>query len=227
MLVLIIHLESAGHRQANAAALLAAFSDHQARILPAIKGAALSESAKAQWRAKRALSPTYPFVLNDGEIGCFLSHRAAWQALLESDHDSVLILEDDASVDRATLDQTLARITNQDFVQLQTRALKSGRAGLVAERPLPLRTTGQWLTRAAADRLLTLSATLDRPVDAFLQMTWYHKLTVASIYPSGVEEASPSITSSTIQQAKKKRLWGEVRRAFKRRAYRRKVRTLA
>lgn len=227
MLVLVIHLQGATHREANVATLLKTFSDFDARVQAAVRGGALSASERAKWLGGATLEPAYPFLLNDGEIGCFLSHRLAWQALLDSDHEGALILEDDAMVDRPLLDAALATIGDRSFMQLQTRPLKSGKIGLVTERPVPLRTTGQWLARAAAERLLDLTETIDRPVDSFLQMTWHHKLSIASAYPSGVTEAPADISSSTIQGIGKKGFWQELHRSLKRAQYRRRVSSLS
>ena len=44
-------------------------------------------------------APHYPFALRPGEVGCFLSHRAVWAALLESNADAALVLEDDVELD--------------------------------------------------------------------------------------------------------------------------------
>ena len=38
------------------------------------------------------------YVLTDGEIGCWLSHRKAMQALLDSGDDMAAILEDDVTL---------------------------------------------------------------------------------------------------------------------------------
>ena len=42
--------------------------------------------------------PAYPFILNNGEIGCFLSFRKAWQNIVDQNLSAGLIFEDDVSL---------------------------------------------------------------------------------------------------------------------------------
>ena len=52
--------------------------------------------------------------LEPGELGCFLSHRQAYEYMIEKDLDYALLLEDDARLNENTL-KTLDSLINKDF----------------------------------------------------------------------------------------------------------------
>lgn len=57
--------------------------------------------------------------LNNGEIGCYLSHRQIWQIIKENNHKRVLILEDDADFCPNFLNEFSEKISNiPDFDML-------------------------------------------------------------------------------------------------------------
>ena len=58
----------------------------------------------------------------------------------------------------------------------------------------------QFVAQGAARQLLAASASFDRPVDAFLQMTWLHKVDVLTVWPSDVTETSGTLGGSTIHR---------------------------
>lgn len=236
MIVLLIHLQRATHRTAHVAALqaqAAALGAAQVRVLPAVDGRAADRSLWEAHVRRHVFAPPYPFALNPGELGCFLSHRLAWQTLLDSDQESALILEDDAVLDAHMAIRALAlRQATDSYVQLQsrapTRALKSALSPQrQAFSPPPLRTSAQWLTRRAARMLLQKSPTFDRPIDAFLQLTWQHGVPIQTLYPSGISEATPEVSATTIQTQRQKSLWKELPRAWQRQTYRNRIKRQA
>ena len=159
-----------------------------------------------------------------------MSHRLAWQTLLESDHDQALILEDDAQVDLTMLRQTLTQ--DAAYIQLpaeQPRNLQQ--VGPVPEllslRPPALRTTAQWLSREAAQTLLSASLKFDRPIDVFLQMTWHHSVPIKTAYPNGISAVSGAAAKSTIQRKKQRGLMAEIRRSVQRIKFRRQIKSLS
>jgi hypothetical protein len=88
----IIHLKRATDRRRQAEAFAASLP-MPAELLDAVDGKAMSAAA-LQERARRDLhSPRYPFPLANGEIACFLSHRRAWQVIIDSGCDAGLIAE--------------------------------------------------------------------------------------------------------------------------------------
>ena len=55
---------------------------------------------------KEIYNPKYPFKINSGEIGCFLSHRKAWKKIVEQKLDAGLILEDDIRISPLTFNKS-------------------------------------------------------------------------------------------------------------------------
>ena len=228
---LVIHLGRATARRPVAENLVESCGV-PARLLDAVDGRALA----AKGELDRLVSatphqPTFPFPMGPGEYGCFLSHRLAWEALLASDAEAALILEDDVALGAdfpAALQLAIRHVAELGYVQLQTRLIADGtpldvEGNCRLYRPVitPLRTSGQLVDRAAASRLLDLSAKIDRPVDAFLQMHWLTGIRSGSIAPSGLTDISATSGGSTLKSEKS--LGQKLAREFHRFRYRRAI----
>lgn len=228
----VIHLERAKDRRAQAETLVAELP--YARLLPAVDGAALAPEARDRAFRPGILQPAYPFDLRPGEIGCFLSHRAAWSRLVESEAEAALIIEDDMALG-AGFGEALAlaqrHVTEMGYIQFQTRAVtapvidQQGQAVLMQPDLTPLRTSGQLVARWVAERLLSLTEPFDRPVDTFLQMHWHTGLRLGVISPSGLIDRTELIGGSTI--GAKKSLTERLTREWHRTRYRAAVRRLS
>ncbi|MBC7965224.1 MAG: glycosyl transferase, partial [Fuerstia sp.] len=118
-----------------------------------------------------------------------------------------------------------------DYIQFQVRDIDSSwpvvvrdeKHSLIQPRPSPLRTTAQIVTWAAAKRLLELTTCIDRPVDAFLQLTWVTGVPIKVVLPRVVTEISQQIGGSTL--GGKGRPWHErLRREILRPIYRAQIR---
>ena len=95
----VIHLARAVQRREHVAALQR-LSSVPLAVIDAVDGTKLSEAEiAAVYASEGLLQPRYPFDISKGEIGCFLSHRKAWQAIVDSGADAGLVFEDDAVVD--------------------------------------------------------------------------------------------------------------------------------
>ncbi|SDC67118.1 glycosyltransferase family 25 protein [Ruegeria marina] len=229
---LVIHLERATDRRARAEALVAELPD--ANLLPAVDGAALSPDARGRAFRPGLLKPAYPFDLRPGEIGCFLSHRTAWAMLVESRANAALIVEDDMALDdnfSDALELAKRHVDRIGYVQFQTRSVAAPEidrhGNCILTRPVvtPLRTSGQLVSRRAAERLLDLTEPFDRPVDTFLQMHWYTGIQLGAISPSGLVDQTQAIGGSTISG--RKSLGNRLIREWKRARYRAAVRRLS
>lgn len=232
ILGLVIHLARATARRPVAEALVDACGV-PARLMDAVDGRALEATGGLQrFVMTSPLKPGFPFPMGPGEYGCFLSHRQAWEALLASDAEAALILEDDVALGPdfpAALKLAIRHVAEMGYVQLQTRRIEDG-APLDAEgncrlyRPVitPLRTSGQLVHRTAAARLLDLSTRIDRPVDGFLQMHWLTGIRAGSIAPSGLTDISAISGGSTLKSGKS--LGQKLVRQFHRMRYRRAIR---
>lgn len=227
MNVLILHLPGDTQRAPNVDRLRDRFA--HSHVIDAVRGAELIARGQAPLSAGNRYHPPYPFEIGGGELGCFLSHRAAWQRIIDEGWDHALIVEDDMEPVAEVWPDIEALMVRQHlsemYVRLPAKARESGpeidregRAALILPRRIGLQTVAQVVGRSAARRLLDLSTTIDRPVDTFLQMHWITQQPVHTIQPCPVRELTGELGGSTIQ--KKTRARGKLAREFKRALYR-------
>nr|WP_309501394.1 glycosyltransferase family 25 protein [uncultured Roseovarius sp.] len=233
----VLHLLRAEKRRQNARDLLRNCGV-AGTIWPAVDGAAMSSGDLAKSYGADLFEPPYPFALRTGEIGCFLSHRQIWADMQDHSEDAALIIEDDAGLDAPLFEQAMAlaneHVQALGYIQLQTRPPRSpsrlidknGPCALVLPEMAGLRTTAQVVSKQAAARLLARSDPFDRPVDTYVQSSWYTGLHPAMITPSGVLEIADQLDGSTIQSSKKS-LWERATREVKRSRYRAAVRRIS
>lgn len=228
----VISLERSALRFKNAHALLDQLP-LSAEVLPAVDGKQLSENQKSECYQPSLHQPYYPFTLNAGEIGCFLSHRKAWSEIVSRKLDAAFIVEDDLRVDQDQLCRAIDAISKskQDFgmVQFPVRPLPrdvttiEDRNGcrIVLPRVTPLRTSAQWVSLDAAKRLLKATEQFDRPVDTFLQMRWITGVPLHAISPSGLTDSTEEVGGSTIGTQKRRGInFEKMVREFRRTRYR-------
>ncbi len=224
---LIIHMSSATQRRANVETLL-----HQlpgAQVIEAVLG----RTSGVTPHPGNVFEPPYPFAIGPGEVGCFLSHRACWQRIVDEGWEHALIVEDDMAVDDTLWPHVMALIdahmTPEHFVRIPAKAREQSVRDVAQDGPchwmvpgvIGLQTVCQVVGRVAAQRLLAATETLDRPVDTFLQMHWVHGQEIHTILPNGVRELTEDLGGSTIQR--KTRTSGKLMREIRRFSYRRKV----
>ncbi|WP_120500671.1 glycosyltransferase family 25 protein [Roseovarius sp. EL26] len=229
----VLHLARAEKRRANAHEVLNNCGV-EGEIWDAVDGAKLSEAEITEAYRPNQFEPSYPFGLKTGEVGCFLSHRSIWQAIVDRDLDAGVVFEDDASLDPDVFGKALALAQKYSdhfgYIQFQTRPIKGhedvletdGDLCLSVPRVSPVRATAQLITHAAAKRLVKKAQVFDRPIDTYVQSHWFTGQPVAVIYPSGVAAISERLDGSTIQGGKysvPERLKREVSRTV----YRRKI----
>ena len=228
----VISLERATLRFENAHTLLDQLP-LDAEVLPAVDGSQLSEDTKAACYQPSLHDPEYPFLLNAGEIGCFLSHRNAWNEIINRNLDAALIVEDDLRIDQSKLGAAIDTLvqSNQDYgvVQLPVRILprdsvrveRSEHCSIVLPRVTPLRTSAQWVTQQAATQLLKATERFDRPIDTFLQMHWLTGIPLYAISPSGLTDSTEEVGGSTIGGPKSRGIkFEKVAREIRRAKYR-------
>jgi glycosyl transferase family 25 len=238
-LAFIICLERATERLANARATLTRLP-LPAEILPAVDGRAMPCDAIEAVYHRCLHRPHYPFELDRGNIGCFLSHRAVWKQIVERDLDAALVLEDDAHVDQTLLCRAVefsaSHCPPDAYLQFPVRPLPAGSrkiiegdgVRIVCPRVTPLRTSGQWVTRGAAEKLLAVTEFLDRPIDTTLQMRWITGVCMLAIAPSGISDRTAALGGSMIGAGKDRRLTlQKIMRQVNRARYRWKVARLS
>ena len=137
--------------------------------------------------------------LSAGEIGCYLSHRALWQRMIDEHIPVALILEDDIDIEPefVTVLKKINRLENWDMMKLaddrdgkgeQKLALGDGYE-LVNFAKVPNCTTGYALTLRGAEKLLSRQRFF-RPVDVDLQFHPELELSIYSILPYRLWSAS-------------------------------------
>ncbi len=206
-------------------------------VISAVDGSLLSDAEINRVYRRKLHSPKYIAELRKAEIGCFLSHRKAWQKIATGAADAVLVLEDDMQLQQpqfnSTLQFALENISPGDYLkfhagEIHTKATvlkSSGPHSLMLPVVAPLGATSQLITREAAQRLLDASVVFDRPVDTFIQMTWLTGVDVKLITPSCISEISRDLGGSTISQ--KKNFWPWLQREFRRPVYRMQINVLS
>ncbi|SDW74870.1 glycosyltransferase family 25 protein [Litoreibacter albidus] len=233
----IIHLERASARRPHVDAMVQK-SPYPAQIWPACDGAKMDPAERANLIADAAVfQPAYPFALSMGEVGCFESHRSVWRHVVENRIESALILEDDVAIDvaafRDAVELAQSHVAELGYIQFQVRTVKApfavvsqaGPLALIRPQVVPLRTSAQLVSLAAAQRLLAASEQIDRPVDGFLQMFWETGVHPHCVVPSGVSDLTAEAGGSTVSC--KRTLWQKLIAAAKRWTYRSQIATLS
>ena len=206
----IIHLNRAVKRKKTVQSIILNM-ECEAKIIDAIDGSILTSQYISQYcNYNNYFSPKYPFTLNNGEIGCFLSHREAWKAIVNEKLEAGLIIEDDCQIDKKKFDKSfkiaLKLVKKLGYIQFQTREMPTNAVeikntdGVTILRPktIPLRTSAQLISYDAALLLLDKSKKIDRPVDGFLQLFWLTGQNISCIFPSGVSDITQNSGGSTL-----------------------------
>ena len=207
----ILHLERATGRRANVERLQARLPV-ESEILAAVDGARLSAEEVKSAYVRSRFAPHYPFALGPPEIGAFLSHRAGWRRIVDDGLDFACVFEDDAEIDferfAALLDFAVAERSRWDYVLLPAAGLepagvdvvRGSEFALLRPHSPPLRAIGQLVSRAAAERLLSITSPFDRPVDTFLQMAWVTGVTMLAVTPTPIRDVSRETGGTTVQR---------------------------
>jgi len=176
-------------------------------------------------RKKRSRTKGYD--MNQGEIGCFMSHRQAWTEFLNSEEKITCVLEDDVELDKdfENVLTILCSLAHQwDVVRLygvfqrkDVRLLEfmPGR-WLVDYFEHPRGTQGYVLNREAARRLLKHTETMHCPIDDSLDRGWQHKLRFYGIKPYILNEMSNNISTIANRKHRRQNCWRRLCQEFNR-----------
>jgi len=224
----IIHLKRAVKRKKTVQSIISKM-ECETKIIDAIDGSTLTAQDISQYcNYNNYFSPKYPFTLNNGEIGCFLSHREAWKAIVNERLEAGFIIEDDCQIDNKKFDKSfkiaLKLVKKLGYIQFQTREIPTNAAkiknidGVTILKPktIPLRTSAQLISYDAALLLLDKSKKIDRPVDGFLQLFWSTGQNISCIFPSGISDTTQNSGGSTlsIKQSIKSSIYRSLIRFF-------------
>jgi glycosyl transferase, family 25 len=227
----VIHLEAAVQRQINVQALKNTWPG-EVYVVEAVRGVSLEMTTVASFYSDKPLfHPRYPFPLSMTEIGCFLSHRAAWQKLIDMDVEHAVILEDDVKITEELsqfVGYAVQKLNPADVVRLWGKKNEMI-SDLVANidgvtmfvpRVIGLGMQGLIVSKAAAHILLKSTERFDRPVDTFLQMNRITGIRFLTVWPPVVEEISAKSGGTTIHRKNQRGPLENALRALKRARYR-------
>jgi GR25 family glycosyltransferase involved in LPS biosynthesis len=206
----VIHLTRAAKRRVQVDSIVAA-SPFPTVVLSAVDGAAMSGPELAKAFRPNLFRPRHPFAVRPSEIACFLSHRAAWQAIIDDNLDFGLVVEDDVDITSGrfepALKLALGHASLNSYVRFPLLPTREAGEVLARDGALTLLRPGlsglgmqaQLVGRQAAQNLLDATRVFDRPVDTFLQMHWLHGADILSVHPKVITEVSMAIGGSVIQ----------------------------
>jgi GR25 family glycosyltransferase involved in LPS biosynthesis len=230
----IIHLRRAHDRFAQAQALAGKLLV-PAHFVDAVDAADMSDDDVAHVYQRHIHKPHYPFELRRTEVACFLSHRKAWQTIIDRGLDAGLIAEDDVDVEETMFGAVYAlaasRIGHGDIIRLPVKSgveagpivAEQGRAALIEPKLVGLGMQMQLVGQDAARALLAATQRFDRPVDTTIQVPGLVKARILSARPTCVLHVDADVGGTTVQK-KKKPLSEAFSREIKRGLYRLSVR---
>ena len=150
------------------------------------------------------------------EIGCYLSHIAAWKRIAEGEAEGGFIFEDDFEADDTLADALAALVHDEggdwDMVKLFTfdpeAAVVSARdlpgaLRLVVPYRVPTCLIGYGLTRDAARKLVARAVPFFRPVDEDQKYFWETGLRVALVLPAPIKVGDQRTATGTIGEARR------------------------
>lgn len=205
----LINLADNTARLENSAAQFRAHSVPFERI-DAVNGWALDAAQRAavydaQANARRAKAP-----LVASEIGCYLSHIAAWRRIAGGDAPGGFVFEDDFLADDSlgpVLELLSQGPAQWDIVKLFSFDQSPKHRGesalgpdhrLVVPYRVPTCLIGYGITRGAAQALLQRVPPFFRPVDEDHKFFWETGLKVALVLPSPVTVGDQQAVTGTI-----------------------------
>jgi glycosyl transferase family 25 len=145
------------------------------------------------------------FDLTPNEIGCFLSHKNAWQACLK-ENQPTLIFEDDFILlphFEKILELLLTEFHNWQLIRLQSLAQTQhdivktiGEISIVKNHEDPLGATAYIIKPAAAKILIEHAKDIYEPLDHFLEHEKKHGIEMLAVkpYPVDISKAQSTIS---------------------------------
>lgn len=198
--VFLINLDKSPHRLQKSSEQLASQNIEFERI-QAIDGTQLSQNEIAKHYSPELNKATYYRNLGYGEIGCYLSHRLAWQKIVENKLPYAIVLEDDFQLTGKLLDVFNAINTLQEEwhllklanYQKRNKPIKArkpinGNFELVIHKKPLTGCCAQAITLQAATQLLKVTERFGCPVDTQIQRVWQTNVPVFALMPFVIEQ---------------------------------------
>jgi glycosyl transferase family 25 len=239
-LTLVINLDESHQRLERISARLSQLNMPFERV-PAVYGASLSAAQREEFYSHRLNAKSYRRQLSSAEIGCYMSHLKAWQAIVDRELPCALVIEDDLIIDdelnvfiqklsRSTTDWDIVKFYCRKSNPVITSRMPIGRNhDLCRFHKIPIGNLAQLVTLNGAKKLLAARQKFGRPADDDIQHWWEADLNVLGVFPSVVhviENAESDIDKQGARKNKKQMfssLWGALLRV----SYEYKLRTKA
>lgn len=202
MKIVVISLADATQRRAQIQAQLSAH-DLPFTWLEAVDGRKWSDDKLAQFIDHKALFNNLSHKPVAGSIGCHLSHMKAYETLLASDDEALIILEDDAVINAdlphyiSSLSDVMKQIDivflcdrreNRPAIEIGKIGKNEKQASICVKRFSNIGTTGYVINRRAARYLFDNHKDFGIEIDCLLNRWWQHGLAVATIKPNLVKD---------------------------------------
>lgn len=197
--IFVINLDERPDKFKNAEDQLIA-QNFKCERISAIRGSNLTKVHIQQAYDEAANKKHYMKTMSVGEIGCYLSHRAAWQKIVNENLDYAIILEDDCKLEDnfKKLPTLIEQLSGWDYIKLtgprgrkkiQDTATLSDGFSIAHYNKVPISTPGQVVSLKGAQTLLANSQPFFRPVDVDLQQYWEKHIDIIGIEPKLVDTA--------------------------------------
>ncbi|WP_110458392.1 glycosyltransferase family 25 protein [Shewanella algidipiscicola] len=192
--VFVINLARSPERMARISQQLADANVPFERI-EGVDGNLLSDAEIEQVSPAALVRKHYYRALNKGEVGCSLSHKKAWQQIVDDQLDFAFILEDDIDLESNFADvvELMAGLphANWDFIKLYPlrkgspknirQSVAYRQHQFISYHKFPLSAVAQVISHQGATRLLQHMPYVVQPVDGHLKSWWS-----LGIYPFGL-----------------------------------------
>ncbi|MCQ8878380.1 glycosyltransferase family 25 protein [Pseudoalteromonas shioyasakiensis] len=193
--IFVINLERSPERLATSQQQLASHGLCFERI-DAVDGATLTPAQINSHYSARLNKEKYHYPLSVGQIGCYLSHRKAWQTIVDRQLDYAIVLEDDFILEESLTD-TISNIEQlqPDWQMIKLSAYQNRTRPIAYQAPLRHQQylvihkklmTGCCATAISYDgakQLLAATEKFGRPVDCDLQHIWETQVAGYSLMP--------------------------------------------
>jgi glycosyl transferase family 25 len=198
-----------------------------------VKGAELSEKEVLKHYDPNLNKAGYHYELSRGQIGCYFSHRKAWQRILDSGADYGIVLEDDfylpgdlnaciKAIDQLPFSWDLIKLAAYQDRQREIAFSHSITPELdivIHQKPMSGGAAAA-ITKSAAQRLLEATDKFGRPVDSDIQHFWEKNIKVLSLMPYPVAQDMDFTSTISVQSSKTKkyfwrRKWQQLKTSLK------------
>lgn len=140
----------------------------------------------------------YYRALTMSEVATYISHRRAWQRMLDENLDFAIILEDDIVLANsfAYLARTVVQLEQpwhvlklaEPYARVKSKGIERCGASTLVQYPhIPLGTSAYIINREGAEAMLSWSKGFYRPLDVDFQWAWQPGVKVRGIRPYPVQ----------------------------------------